>query len=190
MPFYSQIELLELGCKSVGENVLISKCASLYNTSEISIGNNVRIDDFCVLSAGVGGIEINDFVHIGVYSSLIGSGKITVKSFANISSKVAIYSSNDDYSGAFMTNPMVPSCCTNVLHLDVIIDRHVIVGSGSVIMPGVNIREGAAVGALSFVKYDIPSFQIYAGNPAKFIKNRKKDLLHLEQSIKHNFNSL
>ena len=36
------------------------------------IGNNVRIDDFCVLSAGEGGIEIEDFVHIAPNATLCG----------------------------------------------------------------------------------------------------------------------
>ena len=67
--------------------------------AKISIGNNVRIDDFCVLSAGSGGIEIGNYIHIAVYMSLIGAGKITLCDFSGISSRVAIYSSNDDYSG-------------------------------------------------------------------------------------------
>jgi galactoside O-acetyltransferase len=162
----------------------------LYNPSEISIGNHVRIDDFCVLSAGKGGIEIHDYIHIGVYSSLIGSGRITLKSFANISSKVAIYSSNDDYSGEFLTNPMVPSEFTNVTHLDVSIANHVIIGCGSVIMPGVTIGIGAAVGAMSFIKSDIPEFHMVAGNPSKFIKNRKRDLLEFENRIRQDIKSL
>lgn len=93
-----------LGFAFVGENVQISDRASFYGASRISLGSNVRIDDFCVLSAGVGGISIGDYVHIAVYSSLIGAGKVSLSDFCNISSRVAIYSSNDDYSGAAMTN--------------------------------------------------------------------------------------
>ncbi|MEC2449247.1 acyltransferase, partial [Bacillus cereus] len=48
--FYSQEELSEIGFLSVGENVLISKKTSIYNPGAISVGNNVRIDDFCILS--------------------------------------------------------------------------------------------------------------------------------------------
>ena len=51
--FYSQEELMKIGFLSVGKNVLISKKASIYNPSVISIGNNVRIDDFCILSGKV-----------------------------------------------------------------------------------------------------------------------------------------
>ena len=172
-----------LGFAFVGENVQISDRASFYGASRISLGSNVRIDDFCVLSAGVGGISIGDYVHIAVYSSLIGAGKVSLSDFCNISSRVAIYSSNDDYSGAAMTNPMVPGEYTGVTHADVFLGKHVIVGSGSVILPGVTLEEGVAVGALSLVQKKCEAFGIYAGNPARRIKDRKRDLLELEQRL-------
>lgn len=170
-----------LGFAFVGENVQISDRASFYGASRISLGSNVRIDDFCVLSAGVGGISVGDYVHIAVYSSLIGAGKISLSDFCNISSRVAIYSSNDDYSGTAMTNPMVPSEYTGVTHADVFLGKHVIVGSGSVILPGVTLEEGVAVGALSLVHKNCETFGIYAGSPARRINERKRDLLELEQ---------
>ena len=71
--------------------------------------------------------------------------------FSGLSSRITIYSSNDDYSGNNMTNPSIPTEFTNVTHADVIIKKHAIIGSGSVILPGVTIEEGAAVGALSLV---------------------------------------
>ena len=101
MAIYTRDELQELGFLNVGENVKISKKASVYGTSRISLGDNVRIDDFCVLSAGEGGITLGSHIHLAVYSCLIGAGHIQIGDFCNISSRVAIYSSSDDYSGAF-----------------------------------------------------------------------------------------
>ncbi|MFP1454295.1 acyltransferase [Escherichia coli] len=95
----------------------------------------MRIDDFCVFSAGKGGIYIGNYIHIAVYSSLIGSEKIVLSDYSNISSRVSIYSSNDDYSGRFMSNPMIPAEFTNVTHAPVIIGKHVIIGSGSIVLP-------------------------------------------------------
>ncbi|MDN5752635.1 MAG: acyltransferase [Nitrosospira sp.] len=175
--------LEQMSFAALGQNVLISDKASIYNCANISLGGNVRIDDFCVLSAGPGRIEIGDYVHIAVYSSLIGAGKITMSDFSNLSSRVSIYSSNDDYSGATLTNPMVSSQYSDVTHADVFLGKHVLVGSGSVILPGVILEEGAVVGALSLVKKNCKAFGIYAGCPAKFIKERKRDLLELEKSF-------
>lgn len=175
--------ILSLGFASVGEDVLISDRASFYGTERIHIGNNVRIDDFCVLSAGEGGIDIGNYVHIAVFSSLMGAGKITLMDFCNLSSRVSVYSSNDDYSGATLTNPMVPAQYKNVSHAPVYLGKHVIVGCGSVILPGVRIAEGAAIGALSLVAKDCEAFTMHAGIPAKLIKKRKLDLLDLERQF-------
>ena len=177
----SREAIAKMGFAAVGENVMISDRASFYNCAAISMGSNVRIDDFCVLSAGVGGIHIGDYVHVAVYSSLIGAGQITLSDFCNISSRVAIYSSNDDYSGATMTNPTVSPEYSGVVHADVFLGKHVIVGSGSVILPGVTLQEGVAVGALSLVNRDCKAFGIYAGNPSRRVKERQRDLLELEQ---------
>lgn len=183
MAFLTEKQLTEVGLAKFGKNVLISDKASIYNAKNISIGNNVRIDDFCVLSAGEGGIEVGNFIHIAAFCSIIGQGKITFNDFSGLSSRVNIYSSSDDYSGKFMTNPMVPSEFTNVTHAPVKIGKHVIIGSGSVVLPGVVLEEGVAVGALSLVTKKCSAFGIYVGNPAKRIKERKKELLVFEQQL-------
>jgi len=172
-----------MGFADFGSNVLLSDKASYYNCKSIRFGSNVRVDDFCVLSAGDGGIEIGNHVHVAVFSALIGRGKITIGDFANLSSRVSVYSSSDDYSGSAMTNPTVPASLTHVYHADVIVGRHVIIGSGSIVLPGVTLQEGVAVGALSLVKQDCGAFGIYAGVPAKRKGERKRDLLALETRL-------
>lgn len=181
MTMLSREAIDALGFASVGENVQISDRASFYGVSRIALGNNIRIDDFCVISAGQGGIEIGNHVHLAVGATLIGGGKITLCDFVGISSRASVYSSNDDYSGAAMTGPTLPSEFTNVRHADVFLGKHVIVGSGSVILPGVTLEDGVAVGALSLVTKNCAAFGIYVGNPARRIKERKRDLLEVEK---------
>ncbi len=180
MAFLSREQLESIGFAALGANVFISEKASIYNPERISIGSHVRIDDFCVLSAGEGGIEFGDYIHVAIFSSLIGAGRIHLSDFVNISSRVSIYSSNDDYSGATLTNPMVPEKFKNVHSSDVELRKHVIIGSGSVILPGVTLNEGVAVGALSLVQSDCDEFTVYSGVPAKPLKTRKRDLKELE----------
>lgn len=183
MAFLTEQQLSTMGFAELGTNVLISDKASIYGANRIKIGSNVRIDDFCVLSAGDGGIEIGSYVHIAVFALLIGAGKITVSDFAGVSSRVSIYSSNDDYTGKFLTNPMVPAEYTNVTHADVTLAKHVIIGSGSVVLPGVTLHEGVAVGSLSMITKDCEAFGVYMGAPAKKVKNRKRELLVLEEKL-------
>lgn len=175
-------ELAAVGFAAVGRDARISRRASFYNPAGIHLGDHVRIDDFCVLSAGPGGIFVGRNVHIAVYSCLIGKGRITLGDFANISSKVAIYSSNDDYSGAYMTGPTVPAEYTNITSGPVDIGRHAIIGSGCVVLPALCVGEGAAVGALSLVNRDCESFGVYVGVPARKIKQREQNLLALERA--------
>ena len=104
--FYSEKELKELGFKSLGKNVLLSKKASFYGESEISLGNNIRVDDFCILS---GKITIGNHVHIGAGSYLFGGEKgISIDDFSGCSNHVCIYAASDDYSGESLTNPTIP----------------------------------------------------------------------------------
>ena len=51
--FYDAQELKEFGFAKVGINVLISRKASIYGAKNMSIGSNVRIDDFCILSGKI-----------------------------------------------------------------------------------------------------------------------------------------
>ena len=174
---------MEIGFRSVGKNLLLSKDAKFYNPSGISLGSDIRIDDFCILSSGEGGIRIGNFVHIACFTSLIGRSSIKIGSFSNLSSKVSVYSSSDDYSGETMTNPLVPEEFKNVKSLPVNIKEHVIVGCNSTILPGVCLNEGVAIGAHSLVKSACKPFALYAGVPAKFIKKRKEKMVELSRLI-------
>lgn len=175
--FYSSEELTSFGFEKLGKNVLISRKASIYSPETTSIGDHVRIDDFCILS---GKITLGSYIHISAYTALYGKNGITIGNFATISGRVFIYSQNDDYSGAYMTNPMVPNVFTNVSGGEVIICDHAIIGAGSIVLPDLTIGEGASVGALSLVKKSIDPWKICAGIPAVTLGERKKDILKMD----------
>ncbi len=181
--YYTKQELYRFNFLELGDNVKISKKASIYGANHIKIGSNVRIDDFCVLSAGTEGFEIGSHVHIAVYAAMIGKAKITLGDFCGISSRVTIYSSNDDYSGNYLTGPTLNAPYTNVTHAPVDLGKHVIVGSGTIILPGVVLGEGVAVGANSLVNKSFEEFQVIMGVPAKYKKNRSRKLLELESKL-------
>ena len=82
-----------------------------------------------------------------------------------------------------MTNPMVPIEFTNVYSSDVVVGKHVIIGSGSVVLPGVSIGEGSAVGALSLVNQNVPKFKIVAGTPIRVITSRGDEIVNHESKL-------
>ena len=76
MGLLSRAELEGMGFAALGDDLRVSEKASFYGVPRISLGDHTRIDDFCVLSAGSGGIRIGRNVHVAVYTSLIGAGAI------------------------------------------------------------------------------------------------------------------
>lgn len=177
--FYSEEELKEIGFKSFGRNVLISRYTRFYGASKMTLGNNVRIDDFCVLS---GAVEIGSNVHIAVYCSIFaGNTGVRLNDFTGISSRSIIYAESDDYSGEHLTNPTVDSEFLGIISGKVELERHVLIGSGSMILPGVTIGEGTAVGSMSLVNRSLDAWGIYAGIPCRYMKARSRKLLELEQ---------
>ncbi|MDD4781313.1 MAG: acyltransferase [Tissierellia bacterium] len=178
--FYTQEELNEMNFKSLGNNVLISRKCSIYSPEKISIGSNVRIDDFCIIS---GNITLGNYVHIAAFCAFFGSSGITLEDFVGTSSRVTIYSDSDDYSGSYLTNPTVDIKYKNIISGQVTLKKHTIIGASCVILPGVTINEGASVGSMSLVNKDVNSWSIYTGIPAKRMKERKKDLLSLEKQM-------
>ena len=68
---------------------------SIYGASGISVGNNVRIDDFSVLS---GNITVGDYVHISAYAALYGKNGIRIGNFCGVSPRSTVFSATDDFS--------------------------------------------------------------------------------------------
>ena len=172
--FYSQEELSSIGFKSIGENVLISRKASIYGANRMSIGHHVRIDDFCILS---GAITLGSHIHIGAFCALYGAHGIEMADYTGLSPRCTVFSATDDFSGDYLISPMAPVAFTNVTGGTVVIKMYSQIGAGSIIMPDITIEEGVAVAAMSFVNSSIPAWSIYAGVPARKMKDRKKGLL-------------
>lgn len=132
---------------------------------------------------GGGYINLNNYIHIAVFSAIFGAGGVEIEDFSTTSSKVSIYSVSDDYSGETMTNPMIPEKYKNLQYGKVIIKKHSIVGSGTTILPGVTLEEGTSIGANSLVLKSTEPWGIYIGSPIRRLKDRKKDLLKLEKEF-------
>lgn len=178
--FYSTEELATLGLRSYGVKVLVSRYARIYGAGQISLGNHVRIDDFAFIVGGKG-IVIGNYTHIAPQAILIGGGTITLEDFTGVSSRAAIYSVTDDYSGDSLTNPWIPQRFKPKFQCaPVILRKHALVGTGSTLLPGVELGEGVAVGAHSLIARTCKPWGVYFGVPARRVSERSKRLLELE----------
>lgn len=172
--FYSEQELATLGLKSYGSNVLISRFARIYSPEKISIGDNVRIDDFCILS---GTITIGSHIHIGVYCAFYGAYGITLEDYTGCSARVTIYSAMDDFGGDYLVGPIHDEYLTHVTGGPVILKKFAQIGAGSLIFPNITIQTGSVIGAMSMCKQTTAPWTIYAGIPCHRIKERHQGML-------------
>jgi acetyltransferase-like isoleucine patch superfamily enzyme len=178
MAYLADKEARSMGFRYLGNNVKISDKASIYSPGKISIGDNSRIDDFCVLSEE---ITIGRNVHIAVFCNVAGGSQgVTFDDFSGLAYGVNVFSQSDDYSGRTLTNPTVPEEFKDIGRGPVLLGRHVIIGAGSIVFPGVTVADGCAVGAMSLVNRSTQEWGIYSGIPAKRIKDRSRELLDLE----------
>jgi len=165
-----------LGFASLGEDVLIHSTAVIVGADRIALGSRVRIDPYVVISVG-GGLTVGNNVHIGSHCTLTGRAAIELRDFSGLSHGVRVFSSTDDYSGESLTNPTVADSFKKVESGEVRLETHVIVGAGSVILPGAVLSEGSAVGALSLVNRSLAPWTLYAGVPVSRLRERRRDLL-------------
>lgn len=177
--YYAREELEEMGFRKLGRNVLVSRSSRLYIPEYISIDDYSIIDDFCIVS---GNVELGRNVHLAHGCRLIGGREgISFADFSGLAYGVTIFAQSDDYGGDALTNPTVPMKFRKIMRARVEIGRHVIVGAGSVIFPGVLLGEGSSIGSLSMVTKSTEPWAVYFGIPAKKIKDRHRNLLELEK---------
>ncbi|WP_257004540.1 acyltransferase [Helicobacter pullorum] len=182
---YTEAELMSMGFRSLGKNVYIDRTTPIYFPEKISLGDNVKIGSFCILS---GEINIGNCVYVASYSFLSGKAGIDIEDYVSIGHGVKILTGSDDYSGEYLSAAIgVPEKYKNITYTKIVLEKHVIVGAGSILLPNSYLSIGTAVGAMSMIKFRTEPFYIYAGVPAKKIKERSRKFLDFERKLLDNF---
>lgn len=179
--------------KRVGRNVIFGRNLTLRHPHKIVIGNNVILDDECLLDAkgdSNNGITVGDYVSIGRLSSLVcKNGDIEIGSHVNIGTTVKLvvadqgnieFGSNIDigsnchFSGGsydYSQLDILPSTNRNPTE-GIIVEDYAWVGAGVIVLDGVRIGSRSIVGAGAVVVKDIPPKTIAFGVPAEVRKER------------------
>lgn len=145
----------------------------------ICIGNNVTMNS-CRLANPIGGdtktilytcekgkIIIHDNVKLSNVT-FFSRGKIEIGSDTFIGGGTRIY--DTDFHSVF---PRYRINCMDIEHIpvkEVVVGKRVFIGSNVLILKGVHIGDESVIGAGSVVTKNVPQGEIWAGNPAKFIK--------------------
>ncbi len=165
--------------------VKIFEFTKIIGLENIEFGENITIDDFVFIYAKKR-IIIGNNVHIGCFTSITGGKELTMEDFSTISQGCRILTGTDDFKDWGFGNPTVDEKYRNTKRAPIYIDKFSIIGANSVILPGVKIGEGAAVGACSVVTRDLAPWGVYIGN--KKVRDRDKEgvLANYERYLEEN----
>ena len=114
-------------------------------------------------------LEIGSGCIIGDNAILDARNGLILGRNVNLSSNVSIYTEQHDHSDPYFK-------CTNRGKKKVTIGDRVWIGSNVIILPGVEIGEGAVCCAGCVVTKDVEPFSVVAGIPAKKVNDRSRDL--------------
>ena len=159
--------------RSCGAGVKIFKGARLVPPSQISVGECSQIDEGVHIFAGEG-VTLGRHVHLAFGSSISGGGSCILHDHVGIGAGTRLITGSDLIEGG-LTNPTVPAELRAVSRGRIEVHAHALIFTGSIILPGVTIGEGAVVSAGSTVHHDLKPWAIYAGNPLVQVGVRSRD---------------
>lgn len=115
-------------------------------------------------------IKIGTRTYIGEYNNIrAAGGRISIGNNCLISQHITMVTTNH----LIRKNTPINEQSWSTDKIDIKIGNDVWIGANSVILPGVNINDGAVIGAGSIVTKDVPKNAIVLGNPARIIKYRE-----------------
>jgi acetyltransferase-like isoleucine patch superfamily enzyme len=177
--------------ESCGRNVVFGQNVVLRHPGKIRIGNDVVVDDNCLLDAkgtANGGITIGNRVFIGRNTILsCKNGDIRLDDGANIGFNCEVFSASRVDIGAetllaaycyviggdhVLADPSVPVLAQERRSSGVRVGAGAWLGAGAKILDGVTIGDGAVIGAGAVVREDVPAHAVAVGVPARVVSHR------------------
>ena len=155
-------------------NARIDSDVVLHGTEGLTLGRNCFIARGTILATGdplngFGTLAIGANTYVGEYNNLRASagGDVVIGDDCLISQFCTLVGANHDTSRD-VTMSQVPAVGQGVR-----VGNGVWLGAGAAILPGVTVGEGAVIGANAVVTKPVPAFEIWGGNPARKIGERR-----------------
>lgn len=154
--------------KRLGKNVVFEKGVLVFHPENIEIGDNVYIGHYTILKGYYKNLMlIGDHTWIGQQCFLHSAGGLRIGKAVGIGPKVIILTSQHE-----ALDRDLPVYLTPLKLGEVVLEDGCDIGAGAIILPGVKIGEGSIIGAGSVVTRDIPPYEVWAGVPARKIRER------------------
>ncbi|MFZ5940818.1 MAG: acyltransferase [Bacteroidota bacterium] len=160
----------------LGENVSIDKSSSVNN---VRIGDNTRIAGHSnVFGSSENILEIGDSCYIGPGCLLEGyNAAVRIGSFVSFAQNINLMSGSGPNASERMQKVFPIS------KAEVTIGDHSWIGTGAIIMPGVELGRFCVVGANSFVNKSFPDYSIIGGTPARLIRKFTREEIKLMEEL-------
>jgi len=157
------------------KNISIGKNSIIYPGAQLKtpLGGKIQIGNFCNIHHGVliytygGDISIGDFSTVNPYCVLYGHGNLKIGKGVRIAAHTVVIPSNHNYKdrSRYIYEQ-------GEFSIGIVIENDVWIGANTSILDGVTISQGCIVGAGSVVTKSTEPYGIYAGVPARKIKER------------------
>ena len=154
---------------TIGDNVRIGKNIDIRNreNGKIIINNKCYIDNNVRLVAARNGkIDLGEGTSIGMGAIVNSGGDFITGKFCLIAGNVNINSSEHKRE----RNKYIKE--QQFIHGSTVLGDDVWIGSGASVLMNARIGDGSIVSSNSLVSGDVPEFTVFAGVPARFIRNR------------------
>ncbi|MBK9137242.1 MAG: acyltransferase [Verrucomicrobia bacterium] len=159
------VEELRRGLRHCGTGVKVFRGCRIFPPEQVSLGDFTQVDEGVWLLAGEGTIRIGRHVHLAFGSSVSGGGSCEIGDFAGIGAGVRLITGSEVADGSGLTNPTVPPDLRVVRRGAIRVGAHALVYTGAIVLPDVEIGEGAVVGAGCVVHRSLKPWAVYAGHP-------------------------
>ena len=96
---------------------------------------------------------------------------------------MTIFTGSDTYDDAYLSGPLVPDELIKTIAGDVRIGQGVVIGAHAVILPGVEIADGASVGAMCIVNMNCVPGGVYVCGGGRPRKVSTRDLITIRAQV-------
>ncbi|MEM2001616.1 MAG: acyltransferase [Thermoproteota archaeon] len=154
--------------RRLGKGVVFERGVLVFHPENIEIGDNVYIGHYTILKGYYKNLMIiGDHTWIGPQCFLHSAGGLRIGKAVGIGPRVIILTSQHE-----ALDRDLPVYFTPLKFAEVVLEDGCDIGAGAIILPGVRIGEGAIIGAGSVVTRDVPPYEVWAGVPARKIRER------------------
>lgn len=160
------------------ETAIVGRTVRIRKPERVRIGAGSIIDDFTYISCA---LELGSYSHIGAGAAIIGGeAHVKIGHFVNMAPGARIIAASNDFRGGGLVGPTIPALyAAPSLIDDIVIGDHVLLGANVVVLPGVHIPEGVALGACTLLtaKMKLEPWTLYAGCPAQRMRKRDGNVM-------------